>query len=379
MTNFRMNRSRSWILLSVALVIAGSSWGVYALRHAGETQSTDSSLPAGLAQEDAGEKSAPVSLRATRPTQQTAAERIDDESIEDDAAHADSGLTGVSRAITANAPPSSAEPVEMTLLRAMEPHSIPSVEVAKLPVAESVQAAKSALARGELIEARRLLSAALTSVLSPSDEAYVYGELVRIADALLFSRVTNAQDPLVDVHEAAPGDSLYAIARQYKITEGLLASINAMDDPNRLRVGQRLKVLRGPFCAEISKTHHRMNVYLGDALVRTYRVGLGTNGGTPTGAWAVNSKLTNPDWTDPITHQHYLADDPDNPIGERWIGLEGLAGEAVGKVGFGIHGTIDPDSIGENMSMGCIRMFAEDVAEVYDLLVDRGSRVVVHP
>lgn len=379
MANFRMNRPRSWIILSVAVVIAGASWGAYAWRHAGDTRSTDSSLPAGLAQEDAGEKNAPVSLRATRPAPQTASERIDDEGVEDDVGHVDSGLSGVSRAVTANAPPSSAEPVEMTLLRAKETRSSPSVEVAKPPVAESVQAAKSALARGDLIEARRLLSAALTNGLSPSDEAYVYGELVRIADALLFSRVTNAQDPLVDVHEVAPGDSLYAIARQYKITEGLLASINAMDDPNRLRVGQRLKVLRGPFRAEISKTHHRMNVFLGDVLVRSYRVGLGTNGGTPTGAWIVNNKLTNPDWTDPITHQHYLADDPDNPIGERWIGLEGLAGEAVGKVGFGIHGTIDPESIGENMSMGCIRLLAEDVAEVYDLLVDRGSRVVIHP
>ncbi len=95
------------------------------------------------------------------------------------------------------------------------------------------------------------------------------------------------------------------------------------------------------------------------------------------GTWSVRSKLINPSWTDPATHQHYYAEDPDNPIGERWIGLHGEAGEAVGKVGFGIHGTIDPASIGENFSMGCIRLLPDDVALVYDLLVSGHSRVII--
>jgi len=44
---------------------------------------------------------------------------------------------------------------------------------------------------------------------------------------------------------------------------------------------------------------------------------------------------------------------------------------------YGIHGTIDPASIGENMSMGCIRMLPKDVALVYDLLVNKHSRVTI--
>ncbi|RME39135.1 MAG: L,D-transpeptidase, partial [Planctomycetota bacterium] len=43
----------------------------------------------------------------------------------------------------------------------------------------------------------------------------------------------------------------------------------------------------------------------------------------------------------------------------------------------GIHGTIEPDSIGRSVSLGCIRMHNEDVEEVYKYLVERHSTVVV--
>jgi lipoprotein-anchoring transpeptidase ErfK/SrfK len=91
----------------------------------------------------------------------------------------------------------------------------------------------------------------------------------------------------------------------------------------------------------------------------------------------VLNKLTNPGWTDPTTHRTYSPDDPKNPIGEHWIGLEGLEGEAVGKTGYGVHGTIEPQSIGRNESLGCIRLLNEDVARVYELLTPGRSTVIV--
>ena len=44
------------------------------------------------------------------------------------------------------------------------------------------------------------------------------------------------------------------------------------------------------------------------------------------------------------------------------MGLKGEDGNAVGKQSYGIHGTIEPDSIGKQASMGCIRMGHEDIA-----------------
>ena len=46
---------------------------------------------------------------------------------------------------------------------------------------------------------------------------------------------------------------------------------------------------------------------------------------------------------------------------------------------YGIHGTIDPDSIGKQSSMGCIRMKADDIAVVYDMMVEGKSMVLVQP
>ena len=51
---------------------------------------------------------------------------------------------------------------------------------------------------------------------------------------------------------------------------------------------------------------------------------------------------------------------PDNPVGTRWLGL--------GFPSYGIHGTNNPDSIGQAMSSGCIRMYNHDVEELTNLV-----------
>ena len=43
---------------------------------------------------------------------------------------------------------------------------------------------------------------------------------------------------------------------------------------------------------------------------------------------------------------------------------------------YGIHGTIDPNSIGKAESRGCIRLRDQEIVEVYDFLV-KGSEVVL--
>ena len=72
--------------------------------------------------------------------------------------------------------------------------------------------------------------------------------------------------------------------------------------------------------------------------------------------------------------------EPGYPLGKKgyWIGLEGTDQNTRKFEGYGIHGTIEPDSIGKAESRGCIRLTNEDVAEVYDLL-GVGSEVVIRP
>jgi len=129
-----------------------------------------------------------------------------------------------------------------------------------------------------------------------------------------------------------------------------------------------------------------MDIYLGGVpgdkgamYVTTYSVGLGKDDSTPTGTWICEPgrKLTNPTYYSPRGEGVIQAGDPKNPLGKFWIGLAGTDGQAVGKTSYGIHGNIDADSIGKQASMGCIRMKNEDIAVVYEMLIEGKSDVIV--
>jgi len=233
----------------------------------------------------------------------------------------------------------------------------------------ALQPARDALSRGDALTARRIFADALNSGLPPAARESVRAELSRLADAAVFSPLVLPGDGLAEHYVVNKGDTLASIAKRYKITPELIARMNELTNKDRLLVGTPLKVVHGPFCGRVSKGDFRLDVLLDGVMVRSFPVGLGTNGSTPTGKWVVRDKLANPGWTDPRTNEYYHPDAPDNPIGDYWIGLEGIEGEAVGKRGFGVHGTIDPASIGRQMSLGCVRLAPEDIEAVFRLLV----------
>lgn len=242
-----------------------------------------------------------------------------------------------------------------------------------------VLAGRRAMERGQYVEARRHLNKALEGRLSMEQQESVRRDLATIADKLIFGKLASPGDPIARMHEVASGESLYVLAKRHKVTIDFLADINRLARKDMIRAGARLKVVDGPFRAVVRKSQHRMDIFLQDQYVRSYTVGLGMDDGTPIGEWEVTTKQTNPAWTDPRDGTHYSPDDPNNPIGDRWIGLDCVAGECIGRSGFGIHGTIDPGSIGSDMSMGCVRLLANDVAQLYDLLVPGDSIIEIVP
>jgi lipoprotein-anchoring transpeptidase ErfK/SrfK len=173
------------------------------------------------------------------------------------------------------------------------------------------------------------------------------------------------------------GDSLAKIATQHSVTADLLASINGIEDKNRIREGQTLKVINGPMRAVVHKRAYRIDLYAGDVFVRSFPVGLGLDDSTPTGEWKVKNKLQNPTYYPPRGGAIVSADDPTNPLGERWIGLEGVSGEALSQERYGIHGTNEPDSIGKSVSLGCVRLHNADVEQVYTYLIEGKSTVTI--
>jgi lipoprotein-anchoring transpeptidase ErfK/SrfK len=53
---------------------------------------------------------------------------------------------------------------------------------------------------------------------------------------------------------------------------------------------------------------------------------------------------------------------PNNPLGPRALYLYHDSGADTG---YRLHGTLEPWSIGSDVSSGCIRMFPEDVIDLY--------------
>jgi lipoprotein-anchoring transpeptidase ErfK/SrfK len=161
--------------------------------------------------------------------------------------------------------------------------------------------------------------------------------------------------------------------------------VNGIANPSGLRVGQSLKLPRGAFHGEVRKGEYRLNIFMGDGadrvMVASYPIGLGELNSTPTGTFMVRprSKLIDPEWRNPRTGEFYAANDPKNPIGERWIGLKGIEPHNKGFEGYGIHGTVDLDSIGQQRSMGCVRMRPGDVEVVYELMTEPNSTVTIAP
>jgi L,D-transpeptidase ErfK/SrfK len=92
-----------------------------------------------------------------------------------------------------------------------------------------------------------------------------------------------------------------------------------------------------------------------------YPVACGRSGFlTPRGNWSVICKVKNPTWVPPGWSEvkHVFPPGPDNPLGNRWIGLSCH--------GVGIHGTNSPLAIGMSVSHGCVRMYPDQLLGFYE-------------
>lgn len=248
--------------------------------------------------------------------------------------------------------------------------------------AQLIAQAQEDIRAGKIIAARDKLNHVLLSVpLTFNQQQAVKALLANLSTKWLFSRNPYTGDTLTSTYKVQPGDLLSQVAKQYKVPYEILMTINNIKRPENLRAGETIKVINGPFHAIIYRSTFTLDLYLGNkTYIRSYKVGLGEQGlDTPTGKWRVKSggKLVKPTWTDPTTGRTYIADDPDYPLGSRWIALEGLEGNAKGRTGFAIHGTKDPKTIGTRSSRGCIRLLNGEAIKLYNMLTPGLSEVRV--
>jgi lipoprotein-anchoring transpeptidase ErfK/SrfK len=232
----------------------------------------------------------------------------------------------------------------------------------------------------KIIEARDKLNMILQMPMSVQQRNSVKKKLSELANKWLFSRTVYPDDLLCDTYKVGKGEILAVIGEKNKVPYQILMTVNNITDPRSIQAGQLIKLIKGPFHAKVYRSTFTMDVYLQTTYIRSFVVGLGLPGQeTPTGLWRVKpgGKLEKPIWTNPLNGRTYFPEDPDYPLGSRWIGLEGLQGEAKDKIGFAIHGTKDPQQLGTQGSQGCIRLENGNAILVYNMLFPGESLVEV--
>jgi L,D-transpeptidase ErfK/SrfK len=118
--------------------------------------------------------------------------------------------------------------------------------------------------------------------------------------------------------------------------------------------------------------------------VLTHPIGIGKVGwSTPEGRTRVVSKVKDPSWTPPASVRKEHAENgdplparvpagPDNPLGRHMMRL--------GWPSYLVHGTNKPYGVGMRVSHGCIRLYPEDIAQLFaDVPVGTGVTVVNQP
>ena len=250
--------------------------------------------------------------------------------------------------------------------------------------AQRIQQANAMIASDPIrarVELTRLLD---SNALSATERMQAYAGINNLASTLFFSPNIVPGDIASQSYVVKKGDSFARITNREKLAIDwrFIQRINQIASEKALRADMRLKLAHGPFDGEVIKADYRFNIYAGTGservMVASFPCGVGTNDSTPVGTFKVRtgSKLIDPEWSNPRTGEKFKSNDPKNPIGERWIGLQGTTPETAKFTGYGIHGTVEPQSIGKQMSMGCVRLGDAEVQVVYELISESSTIVI---
>jgi lipoprotein-anchoring transpeptidase ErfK/SrfK len=216
--------------------------------------------------------------------------------------------------------------------------------------------------QGELLAAKNDLQKLIEESPNFKQIADAQKRLEDINLKVLFSSLAT---PSTKVYEVKPGDSLDKIAKPFNTTVELIKKSNNLNT-NIIRAGQKLRIWTGKFSILVDKSQNTLILKSDDEIIKTYRVSTGLNNSTPVGNFKITSKLVNPTWFK--AGAAVPPESPENVLGSRWMGFD--------LPGYGIHGTIQPETIGQQITAGCVRMKNQDVEELYSI-VPFGTEVTI--
>ncbi|MCL4204561.1 MAG: LysM peptidoglycan-binding domain-containing protein [Pirellulaceae bacterium] len=188
--------------------------------------------------------------------------------------------------------------------------------------------------------------------------------LVDLLDPLAGKVIYSTEHVLEPPYQVRTGETLQEIADRYQVPVSLLRNINGISDPRNLPPGSVLKVVRGPFRAEVHLAKDELALFLGDYYAGRFAVSIGNDPVPEPAEYVVAEKQEG---------REYFAPDGsripplarDNPYGRWWIGL---GGDVC------IHASAE--STPTHGGLGCVSLDPNDAADIFGIL-SIGSKVMV--
>jgi len=126
----------------------------------------------------------------------------------------------------------------------------------------------------------------------------------------------------------------------------------------------------------VRTSERRLYLVLSQGRAVRYVVGVGRAGRQWSGTSFIDGKYIRPNWSPPSAIRRAQPNLPEVILSGSAANPMGVAAMTLSGGQYAIHGTNRPDSIGGFVSYGCIRMYNQDVADLFDR-VRVGTPVVV--
>jgi len=185
------------------------------------------------------------------------------------------------------------------------------------------------------------------------------GFAVLVAAVTLLAGIDDARAQGFDMREIMGGGSFFGLGRSSSARREVVSFVSQYK----------------PGTIYIDTAERRLYLVLPQGQALRYGIGVGRDGFRWSGVHRISAKREWPGWTPPSQMlarrpdlPRHMAGGLDNPLGARAMYL--------GSTLYRIHGSNEPDTIGQAVSSGCFRMSNEDVTDLYNR-VSVGATVVV--
>ncbi len=249
----------------------------------------------------------------------------------------------------------------------------------RVKVAAFIEDAKQRINNGDIYNTLVKLSQFYNAPeFTPNEAQQVHYLLMQLAGEVIYLH----PEKYFNTHTVQPGDTITTIAKQYQVPWQFIAKINGMTAPFHVQPGEQIKVVPGPFNAEVHLDKFELTLWLpigtdysNSLYAGTFPIGLGGDCPRLQGDYIVDGKFINPEYpkisNNPTT---FGPGDANNPYGKRLLSLTCVTDPNHVKIG--IHGTNNSQYIRHSVPYGFICLGDLDINNLYDIL-SVGSRIKI--